>query len=73
MILAVEQTQPGGVTQGDDAMIINWSGKGNYIQAGGVVRRAAGCELISWYCTSIREIKSTFGINHCQVMDWTVL
>ena len=54
-------------------MIINWSGKGNYIQAGGVVRRAAGCELISWYCTSIREIKSTFGINHCQVMDWTVL
>lgn len=54
-------------------MTINWSGKGNYIQSGDTIRRAAGTELMSWYCTSIKEIKRTFGVKHADVMDWTAI
>ena len=54
-------------------MTINWNGKGNYIQCGQVIRRAAGTELMNWYCTSIQEVKRTFGVQWAEVMDWTTL
>lgn len=54
-------------------MIINWYGKGNYIKDGDEIRRASGTELFSWYCTSINEVKRTFGIKYADVFDWRVL
>lgn len=56
----------------DEKTTIHWSGKGNYVNKYGEIRRAT-TEMFSYYCVSIAEIKRKFGVRSADVMDWVAV